>query len=59
MIFVLLNEFLIYMAAKFLANCNLNLLLTKYYKKILISQLKDEESQIYAYTTSTKPIDNS
>lgn len=46
------------MAAKFLANCNLNLLLTKYYKEILVFQLKDEETQIYVYTTSTKPIDN-
>lgn len=57
--FVLSNKFLIWVAAKFLANYNLNLLLAEYYKEVLESQLKNEEIQTYAYIISAKPIDNS
>lgn len=46
------------MTAKFLANYNLNLLLTKYYKKRLESQLKNREIYIHAYITFTKLTDD-
>lgn len=42
--FVLLYEFFIWVAPQFLANYNLNLLLTEYYKKRLKSELKNKET---------------
>lgn len=52
--FALPNEFLIWVAAKFLANYDLNLLLTEYYKEKLESQLKNGNIQTYPYITSAK-----
>ena len=52
--FALLNEFLVWVAAKFLANCDLNLLLIEYYKERLESQLKNREKITHAHLTSAK-----
>lgn len=57
--FALPNEFLIWVAAKFLANCDLNSLLTEYYKEALGSRLKNRETCTYAHITSAKSTDNS
>ena len=52
--FALPNEFLIWVAAKFLANCDLNLLLTEYYIEALGSQLKNGETQTHAHLKSAR-----
>ena len=44
--FALPNEFLIWVAAKALANSNLDLVLTKYYKERLESRLKNRETHL-------------
>lgn len=53
-----MNKFFIQLAIKFFINCNLNLLLTKYLKKFLKFQLKNEIIEIYIYIIFTKLIDN-
>ena len=53
------NEFLIWVAAKFLVNCDLNLLLTEYYKEVLESRLKNRETRTHANINSAKSTDNS
>ena len=57
--FALPNEFLIWVAAKFLVNCDLNLLLTEYYKEVLESRLKNRETWTHAHKNSAKSTDNS
>lgn len=57
--FALSNEFFIWVGAKFLVNCNLNLLLTEYYKEVLKSQQKNKETRTYKQLISAKPTDNS
>lgn len=47
------------MSTKFLVNCDLNLLPTKYYKKILKSQLKNKKTRTHAYIISAKLTNNS
>ena len=44
--FVLSNQFLVWVTKKVLTHCNLNLVLTDYYKKRLESQLKNKEIDI-------------
>lgn len=56
--FALLNKFFIWVAANFLVNCDLNLLLTEYYKEVLESRLKNEETQTYTHIIFAKPADN-
>ena len=48
--FALPNEFLIWVVARFLINCDLDLILTEYYKEKLESQLENTQE----YTTSIK-----
>ena len=55
--FALPNEFLIWVAAKVLANCNLDLLLTEYYKERLESQLKNRDTHTQKYANSTELTD--
>lgn len=57
--FGLPNEFLIWVAAKLLVYCNLNLLLTEYYKEILESRLKNRETRTHANINSKKLTVNS
>lgn len=42
--FILYNKFLIWVVAKVLPNCNLNFVLTEYYKERLESRLKNRET---------------
>lgn len=53
-IFILPKQFLICIATKFLTNHKQNLLLTEFYKERLELQLKNRETYIYTYITSTK-----
>lgn len=53
------NEFSILVAAKFLVNCNLHLLLTEYYKEILESRLKNREARRNGHIISIKLTNNS
>ena len=57
--FALPNEFLIWVAAKVLANCNLDLVLTEYYKESLESQLKNRDTHIRTNAhASTEPTES-
>lgn len=51
------NEFFIWVAIKFLSNYNLELFLTKYYKKKLKFWLKNRKIYIHTYITSAKRTD--
>ena len=58
--FTLPNQFLVWVAKKVFAQCDLDLVLTEYYKKRLESRLKNREKHANESTNSTKlqiPID--
>ena len=50
--FALPNEFLIWVAAKVLPNCNLDFVLTEYYKERLESRLKNRETRMKAHIST-------
>ena len=56
--FTLPSEFLIWVAARVLVDCSLDLILTEYYKERLESQLKNRETGTHAHITSVKWTDN-